>query len=79
MLAAICVAGWHYSDEIVEWVEGLDSSPAKDEPTPDPEAYTVLSDDLESQRKLLSAQYAKATTNVTAATTSGRTGLLRRP
>ena len=72
MLAAICVAGWYYSDEIVEWVEGLDRSPAKAEPTPDPETYTVLSDDLESQRKLLSAQYAKATNNVERASILGQ-------
>lgn len=60
VLAGACAAGWHYRDQVTELVEGIGGPPANAEPTPDPETYTTLSDDLESHRKLLSAEYAKA-------------------
>lgn len=62
MLAGACVAGWVYRDHLVALVEGITHAPGQAEPVPDPETYTVLSDDLEEHRKRLNSSYTAATT-----------------
>lgn len=57
LLAGACYAGWTWRSRIFSLAETLFPSPGSSEPTPDPETYTVLSDDLEAHRKRLGQRY----------------------
>ncbi len=61
LLAGACYAGWTWRSRIFSLAETLFPSPGSSEPTPDPETYTVLSDDLEEHRKRLSRDYLRTT------------------
>jgi hypothetical protein len=54
------MVAWHYREQLIAVFEGVTKSPAKAEPAPDPETYTVLSDDLEAHRKRLMKSYQQA-------------------
>jgi len=53
-------AGWTYRHELVGAFERLSKSRREAIPVPDPEAYTILSDDLETHRKRLGLAFTHA-------------------
>jgi hypothetical protein len=63
LLAAAGWAGWNHRGRLATLVEDFTRTTARAKPVPDPETYTVLSEDLESHRARLSASYARASTN----------------
>ena len=62
-LSGACWAGWKYRDQIVTFVEQKSGVADKNLPKPDPETYTVLSDDLEDHRKRLAVAYQTASSD----------------
>ena len=60
LLGGVGMAAWHYREQLISLFEGVAKSPARAEPAPDPETYTVLSDDLEAHRKRLMESYQNA-------------------
>ena len=60
LFAAIGVAGWMYRDQLLGYLETLTSTDQPKDPVPDPERYTVMSDDLERHRQRLAKRYAEA-------------------
>jgi len=61
LLVSACCAGWVYRAQIVTLVEGVIGSSTSSDPTPDPQTYSVLSEDLEEHRKRLGRDYHRTT------------------
>lgn len=63
LLAGLGWAGWLYRVPLQNLGEQFTSPPPPAEPVPDPETYTLLSDELERHRQRLSQAYQEASTD----------------
>ena len=60
LLAGVCWAGWTYRFQIVSFVEEQTAPVTEKKPKPDPELYTVLTDDMEEHRQRLAGEFRTA-------------------